>query len=205
MGRILDPETGEYLPGSSHPVFQGVKPVDPETLPKAGVDPYASVDTNTLSQASSMTVAEMVQMASIAEARGERTLAMEWKVAANNRAAQNMVVESSARLEGMAAPQHRVNPGKGIVEPTLETPYGRDSEWLEINAKLQQVTASDGWKDDPDTRANVANLQASLAARQQDVLAEAYRSGAWTDQDQGTFEAKQSLAAKAAQVTEQMS
>ena len=200
MARILDPE-GRYSP--EHPVFQPGEPIDASKLPRTGVDPYADVDVTRLDQAHTMSVPELVRMGQIAESRGKATLAMEWKVAAQNTIAQSMVSEDAARLEGMAAPQHRVNPGKGIVAPTLETPWGSDGDWLDINAALTKATADDGWKEDTEARANVANLQSMLREREQVVRTEAVEKGIWGEQEEGTFVAKQSLAEKAAAVTEQ--
>lgn len=201
---ILDAD-GAYTPEGrgEHPAAQ-ITEIDPKKLPQVQRDPYASVEVRDFTKASSMGIRELLTMADIAASRDLGDVSLAWKQLANETIAANELRDRVDTAERMNANTYMGQPG-AILEPTEESPWAHDEQYRSLEAQITNITEDEGWSDDFELRDQVAALRSSLKVRKEAARREAMEAGQWTEADEGTLAAHQSLAEKARIVAEMFS
>lgn len=205
MSRILN-EAGAYQP--EQPATQEAPVVDPAKLPQQKPDPYANVNATDFSNAANMSQAELLKMADIATSQGLPGAASTWKSAAVQKAHADQIAADAARLKDMSAPKAMPPVGR-ILDQSGTAPWAADPDHKRLvveaaEAKAAVDAANPGAPNLLDLRNRWSAAQDAVKDREQEIIGNLKASGVFTEQDERTLDAEQSLAAKAAGLAEQL-
>jgi hypothetical protein len=203
MSRILN-EAGEYTPEA--PVVVVPDSIDPETLPQIRGDRYANVDPTDFSTAIDMSRRQMLILADIAARRNQPQVALRWKQLATEQVRRDNQRETNELAERLAKNTYVGEPGSGIVEPTIQTPWHQDSEYQSLAhahrekaAEIAEMNATD-----PDYFIKSSELLRISNQMTDREAAVREQTPSWTQQDDMVLAANQSLVEKSKQVTDMM-
>jgi hypothetical protein len=183
--------------------------VEPGRLPQQQVDPYTEVDHTAFGAAGGMSIPELLQMAQIAESRGDTPSAMNWKGFAVERGHRDLQAESQATHERVTLNRYKSPPGR-ILEPKAgKKPWSDDPDLQAARDKVHTVglkydQAKQGSTEEFSFRTDLAQAKADATAMERELEGEYRAAGLWTGQDEVQHDAQQSMATKAAAVVAQV-
>ena len=176
-------------------------------LPKKLPDKYQDIDHTRYDTASTMSRAELVEMAELSYQRGDMDARATWQAFAMEAARAEELTESAKRMDEMLKPHAMPPPGR-IMDAPAPYPWQSDSEWLSLRAAFDKAkAAADAVGDYDPEQVELRNVQSdawdALSEREASIKEDLGEIGVWTEQDERVMAAQRQLEIKAEKVARQ--